>query len=95
MKTKIAILGSTGSIGDNLLKIIKKDKKNFEINLLTANKNHKKIFKQAKEFKVKNLIIIDKKSYDWLKKRTKNLNINIYNNYFDFKKIFKKKLIML
>ena len=92
MKKKIAILGSTGSIGDNLLKIIKKDKKNFEIILLTANKNYKKIFKQAKEFKVKNLIIIDKKSYDWLKKRTKNLNINIFNNYFDFKKIFKKKI---
>ena len=92
MRTKIAILGSTGSIGYNLLKIIKKDKKNFEIILLTANKNHKKIFKQAKEFKVKNLIINDKKSYEWLKKKTKNLNINIYNNYFDFKKIFKKKI---
>ena len=93
MKTKIAILGSTGSIGDNLLKIIKKDK-NFEINLLTANKNHKKIFKQAKEFKVKNLIIINKKSYEWLKKRSKNSNINIFNNYSDFKKYLIKKLIM-
>ena len=92
MKTKIAILGSTGSIGDNLLKIIKKDKKNFEINLLTANKNHKKLFKQAKEFKVKNLIIINKKSYEWLKKRSKNSNINIFNNYSDFKKIFNKKI---
>ena len=89
MKTKIAILGSTGSIGDNLLKIIKKDKKNFEINLLTANKNHKKIFKQAKEFKFKNFFIINKKSYEWLKRR-KNSNINIFNNYFDFKKYLKK-----
>ena len=92
MKKKIAILGSTGSIGDNLLKIIKNDKKNFEIILLTANKNYKKIFKQAKEFKVKNLIINNKKSYQLLKKKSKNLNINIYNNYFEFKKIFKKKI---
>ena len=92
MRKKIAILGSTGSIGDNLLKIIKKDKKNFEIILLTANKNHKKIFKQAKEFKVKNLIINNKKSYEWLKGKTKNSNINIYTSYFDFKKIFKKKI---
>ena len=53
MKKKIAILGSTGSIGDNLLKIIKKDKKNFEIILLTANKNHKKIFKRQKNLKSK------------------------------------------
>ena len=36
MKKKIAILGSTGSIGVNTLNIIKKDKKNFEVNLLTT-----------------------------------------------------------
>ena len=53
MKKKIVILGSTGSIGENTLKIIKKDRKNFEINLLTTNKNINKIFKQAKDFKVK------------------------------------------
>jgi 1-deoxy-D-xylulose-5-phosphate reductoisomerase len=40
---KIAILGSTGSIGTSLINIIKKDKKNFKIELLTANKNNKKI----------------------------------------------------
>ena len=38
MKRKIAILGSTGSIGKTLLDIIKKDSKNFEIKLLTAKK---------------------------------------------------------
>ena len=54
-------LGSTGSIGKTLLKIIKKDKKNFEIVLLTANKNYKKLLKQAKKFNVKNIIIINKK----------------------------------
>ena len=54
MKKKIAILGSTGSIGETTLKIIKKDKKNFVVNLLTTNKNVNKIYKQAKEFKVKN-----------------------------------------
>ena len=40
MKQKIAILGSTGSIGNNLLKIIKKNPKDFNIILLTANKNY-------------------------------------------------------
>ena len=39
MKQTIAILGSTGSIGKNLLEIISKNKKNFQIKLLTANKN--------------------------------------------------------
>ena len=48
MKKKIAIFGSTGSIGKALIDIIKKDKKNFEIVLLTANKNYKELLKQAK-----------------------------------------------
>ena len=44
MKKKIAILGSTGSIGVNTLNILKRDKKSFEVNLLTTNKNINKIF---------------------------------------------------
>ena len=43
MKKKIAILGSTGSIGKSLLKIISRDKNNFEIILLTAHKNYKSL----------------------------------------------------
>ena len=43
MKKKIAILGSTGSIGKTLLKIIKKDKSNFIIQLLSANKDYKTV----------------------------------------------------
>ena len=39
MIKKIAILGSTGSIGKNLIKILKKDKNKFKIILLSANKN--------------------------------------------------------
>jgi 1-deoxy-D-xylulose-5-phosphate reductoisomerase len=47
MKKNIAILGSTGSIGKTLINIIKKDKKNFNIVLLTSNKNHNDLLKQA------------------------------------------------
>ena len=65
---KIAILGSTGSIGKSLLDIVEKDKKNFEIVLLTANKDYKNLLKQAKKFNVKNLIITNPTSYDVLKK---------------------------
>ena len=53
-KKKLAILGSTGSIGKTLIEIIKNDKKNFKIILLTADKNYKEILKQAKIFDVKN-----------------------------------------
>ena len=92
MIKKIAILGSTGSIGKTLLKVLEKDKKNIKIYFLTANKNYKELIKQAKKFNVKNLIIKDKKSYLFLKKKFQNKNIKIYNNYDCFKKIIKKKL---
>ena len=92
MRKKIAILGSTGSIGKTLLKVLEKDKKNIKIYFLTANKNYKELIKQAKKFNVKNLIVKDKKSYLFLKKKFQNKNIKIYNNYDCFKKIIKKKL---
>ena len=59
MKKRIAIFGSTGSIGKTLINIIDKDKQNFKIDLLTTNRNYKKIFKQAKKYEVNNLIISD------------------------------------
>ena len=91
MKKKIAILGSTGSIGKTLIEIIKKDKKNFDIILLTANKNYKVLFKQAKALSVKNLIITNEKSFKELKKKKLN-KINIFNNYNSFNSIFKQKI---
>ena len=91
MKKRIAILGSTGSIGKTLIEIIKKDKKNFDIILLTADTNYKEILKQAKILKVKNLIITDKKAFLNLS-RNKLGKIKIFNNYNSFNKIFKKKI---
>ena len=91
MKKKIAILGSTGSIGENTLRIIKQDKKNFEIILLSTNKNLTKILKQAKEFKVKNIIINDLKTYQKAKSKLIKSNIKIYDNFNSLSKIFKKK----
>ena len=92
MKKKIAILGSTGSIGKCLIDIIKKDKRNFEIVLLSADENYKELLKQAKFFKVKNLIITNESSYNKIKKNQISKNINIYNNFNNFRKIFKKKI---
>jgi 1-deoxy-D-xylulose-5-phosphate reductoisomerase len=92
MKKKIAILGSTGSIGKTLIKIINKDYKNFEVLLLTANKDYSTLFKQAKKFNVKNLIITDSRSYEILKKKCKRLNIKVFNDFKILDKIFKKKI---
>ena len=70
MKKKIAILGSTGSIGKSTINILKNDKKNFDIVLLTTNNNYKEILKQVRNFNVKNIIINNFKNYLILKKKT-------------------------
>ena len=92
MKKKIAILGSTGSIGKTLINIIKKDKKNFEIFLLSADENYKELMKQAKLFKVNNLIITNKDSYKKIKAKKISNKTKIFNNFESFKKIFKRKI---
>jgi 1-deoxy-D-xylulose-5-phosphate reductoisomerase len=81
MKKKIVILGSTGSIGVKTFNIFKKDKKNFQIVLLSTNSNLKKIINQAKELNVKNIIINNKKVFKLAKKNKK------------LKKIIEKKIL--
>ena len=90
MKTKIAILGSTGSIGGSTLEVIKKDKKNFDIVLLTANNNYKKLIQQAKQFKAKNVLIKNHKFY--LKVKNSLKKTKVYSGDISIKKIFSKKL---
>ena len=89
---KIAILGSTGSIGKTTINILKKNKKNFNIILLTTNNNYQELLKQVKEFKVQNLVINNKKNYLNLKKKLKNKKINIYNNFETFNKNFNQRV---
>jgi len=91
MKKKIAILGSTGSIGKSTLEIIKKDKKNFDVVLLSTNKNIRELSKQKKVFKPRYLIINDFKSFIKFKKKNKG-KIKVFNDYNFIKKIFKKKI---
>ena len=90
MKTKIAILGSTGSIGKSTLDIIRKDKKNFDVILLTANNNYKKLIQQAKQFKAKNVLIKNHKFY--LKVKNSLKKTKVYSGDISIKKIFSKKL---
>ena len=91
MKKKITILGSTGSIGKTLINILKKDKKETEILLLTANKNINELLKQIKIFKVKNIIVTNFKKFLQIKKILKGKKINIQNNFNTMNKIFAYK----
>ena len=92
MKKKIVILGSTSSIGKSLLEIVKKDKKKFKIELLTANTNYKDLISQAKKFNVKNIIITDLNSFQKTKIIYKNEKINIFQNFESLNKILPKKV---
>ena len=82
MKKKICILGSTGSIGLSTLEIISKDKKNFDVILLSGNSNYKLLISQATKFKQKyiysnNFFLTEKISY--FCKRNKIVIINDLN----------------
>ena len=92
MKKNIIILGSTGSIGSTTIKIINRDKNKFNVILLTANKNYKKLFFQAKKTNCKNILIHDEKYYFLSLKNNTNNNIKIFNNIEDFAKTLKKKV---
>ncbi len=92
MKKKIAILGSTGSIGKTLLDIVNQNKKIIEVSLLTAHRDYNTLLKQAKKFNVKNIIITDKESFKKIKKKNTNKKIKIFNNFECLNKIFSKKL---
>ena len=92
MKKKIVILGSTGSIGKTLLNVLKNKKKFFDVILLTADKDYKTLYNQAKKYRVKNLIITDKICFKILKDKCKKTNINVYNDFDNLNKIFKNKV---
>lgn len=71
----IAVFGSTGSIGESTLSIIRENPKLFNVVTLVAGKNIEKLIEQIKQFKPKNVYIISKENAEILKKNFKNLNI--------------------
>ena len=92
MKKEIIILGSTGSIGKSILKILNKNKKNFEIRLLTTNNNVALIYSQAVKFNVKNIVINNFNKFYKFKKKFKKKKINVFFNFKDATKNIKKKV---
>ena len=92
MKITLSILGSTGSVGLTVLKILKKQKNIFKINLLSANKNLKAISRQIKIYKPKYFIINNEILYKKIQKKFKNKNIKILRNFSYIKSIKKSDI---
>jgi len=78
MKKRIAILGSTGSIGTQALEVVRENPDRFEVEVLTAYNNVELVSKQAKEFMPNTVVIGNESKYDELCKALGNLPIKIY-----------------
>ena len=91
MTNDIIILGSTGSIGRSTLSSIKKNKK-FKVKLISTKKNIKKILQQAIYYKVKDVIIEDKKEFNKYQYIFKKKKIKLHLGLGKINEIIKKKV---
>ena len=78
MKQRIALLGSTGSIGVQTLDIVRENADRFEIVALTANRNWQRLAKQAVEFDADIAVIADESKYTLLKEALAAYPIKVY-----------------
>lgn len=77
-KKKIALLGSTGSIGTQALDVVRKNSDLFEIEVLTAHSNSELLKKQAIEFRPNAVVISNEEKYEALAKDLWNEGIKTY-----------------
>jgi 1-deoxy-D-xylulose-5-phosphate reductoisomerase len=78
MKKRIAILGSTGSIGTQTLEVISQNPEFFEVEVLTANNNIELLIEQARLFQPNVVVITNNCHYDILKEALINEPIKVY-----------------
>src|SRR5205085_7455053 len=77
-KKRIAIFGSTGSIGTQALEVIRSYRDLFEIEILTAHSNDELLIAQAIEFKPNVVVIGDDKKYDKVKSALTPKGIKVF-----------------
>jgi len=75
---KIAILGSTGSIGTQALEVIDKNTDIFQVEILTANNNADLLIEQAKKHKPNAVVIANEQKYNYVKNVLDKLDIKVY-----------------
>ena len=72
---RIAIFGSTGSIGESTLNVVRENLDLFNVVTLVAGNNIEKLIEQIEEFNPKNVYIIKKENAEKLKNRYKDINV--------------------
>ncbi|PTN10466.1 1-deoxy-D-xylulose 5-phosphate reductoisomerase [Mangrovibacterium marinum] len=78
MKKRIAILGSTGSIGTQALEVIEQNPDHFSVEVLTANNNIDLLIQQARKFKPNAVVIANECRYHSLQEALQNEDIKVY-----------------
>lgn len=76
---RLAILGSTGSIGKQTLEIVSRHPDRFEVEVLTANNNVDLLIEQARQFSPDSVVLANGKNYEKLKESLKDLPIKVYS----------------
>lgn len=75
---KIAILGSTGSIGTQTLQVIEANPERFRAEVLTANNNARLLIEQALKFKPDSVVIANEAKYNQVKEALQHEDIKVY-----------------
>ena len=78
MKQRLAILGSTGSIGVQTLDIVREHPDRFEAVVLTAHRNWQQLAEQARAFDVATAVIADESCYAPLRDALADTDIKVY-----------------
>ena len=78
MKQRLAILGSTGSIGVQTLDIVRETPSLFEVRVLTANRNWQRLAAQAREFDADTAVIADERYYGQLRDALAGTDVKVY-----------------
>ncbi|MDU1903372.1 MAG: 1-deoxy-D-xylulose-5-phosphate reductoisomerase [Dysgonomonas sp.] len=78
MKRKLAILGSTGSIGTQALEVVREHSDHFEVYAITANNSIDLLIKQAREFQPEVVVIANEDKYKELKDALSDLPIKVW-----------------
>lgn len=74
----LALLGSTGSIGEQTLDVVRNNGDDFSVSVLTANTKWERLAEQAIEFRVDAVVIADERYYAPLKERLAAEQIEVY-----------------
>ncbi|MEG1499179.1 MAG: 1-deoxy-D-xylulose-5-phosphate reductoisomerase [Bacteroidales bacterium] len=77
-KKRIAILGSTGSIGTQTLEVVREQSSSFEIEILTAQNNADLLIRQALEFHPNAIVIGNETHYQKVKEAMQNTDTKVF-----------------